>query len=151
MHSSRTLHYGLLSATVAVGCGISAFAANALPIPIHQGPVTYLTGGIGADEEDAMKAATSDYNLLISNAEKDGEFTAGADLVIRDTKGHAVVQARNTGPLFYVQLPPGSYVVDATYNGIERVRNVKVGERNPADVHLIWPEVDASQYDSRPG
>ena len=43
------------------------------PVPVHRGQINYLTGGIGEDEEDAMKAAAGDYNLLISNAERDGD------------------------------------------------------------------------------
>ena len=149
MLSSRTFRYGLLAATGAVGWGVLASSVYAQPMPVHEGPITYITGGIGADEEDAMKAAAPGYNLLISNAEKDGEFTAGTNLVIRNDRGEEVLQARNTGPLFYAQLPAGNYVVDAIYNGIERVRNVTVGVRNPADIHLIWPEADAQQFDWR--
>ena len=115
MFSNHAFRYGLLAATVAVGCGVSAFDAYAGPMPVHRGQISYITGGIGEDEEDAMKAAAGDYNLLISNAEKDGEFTAGTNLVIRDAKGNEVLRARNTGPLFYAQLPPGRYVVDANY------------------------------------
>ena len=133
---------GLLAVTVAVGCAASA---HAFPMPVHEGQITYITGGIGDDEEDAMKAAAHDYDLLISNAESNGEFTAGADLLIRDANGRAVLQAHDAGPLFYAQLPPGAYVVDATYDGIERVRDVTIGNRGPADVHLIWPQADMPQ------
>ena len=151
MLSGSPFRFGLLAATVAVGCGIGSLGAYAQPVPVHRGEVTYLTGGIGADEEDAMKAAASNYNLLISNAERDGEFTAGTDLVIRDAKGREVLSARNTGPLFYAQLPAGRYIVDATYNGVERVRSITVGGRNPADIHLIWPQADNAQFDWRRG
>jgi len=151
MFPNHAFRYGLLAATVAVGCGVSAFDAYAEPMPIHRGQITYITGGIGEDEEDAMKATAGEYNLLISNAERNGEFTAGTNLVIRNGKGFEVLRAQNTGPLFYAQLPPGRYVVDAHYNGFESVRNVTIGERNPADIHLIWPQGEAPQYDWRRG
>jgi len=151
MFSSRAFRHELLAATVAIGCGACALGAHAAPMPVHRGQITYITGGIGADEEDAMKAASGDYNLLISNAEKDGEFTAGTNLVIRDARGNEVLHAQNTGPLFYAQLPAGHYVVDATYDGIERIRNVTVGAQSSANIHLIWPQADAQQYDWRRG
>jgi hypothetical protein len=151
MHSNYAIRSGILAAVVAIGYAAPVFAAPTVPMPVHQGHITYITGGIGDDEQQAMEASAHDYNLLISNAEKDGSFTAGTNLVIRDAKGQEVLQTHNTGPLFYAQLPPGDYVVDATFNGVERVRDVSVKGSHPAELHLIWPQMAAPQYDWRRG
>jgi hypothetical protein len=119
-------------------------AGTPFPMPIQQGEVTYISGGIGDDEIAAMKASAGAYDLLVSNAEKDGSYTAGIDVVLRDGRGQVVLSAKNTGPLLYVKLAPGDYTLDANYHGVERVRDVAITPHRPAEIHLIWPEVDGS-------
>jgi hypothetical protein len=128
---------GLLTAGVAV----PALAQTQFPMPVQQGEVTYITGGIGQDEAQAMRASASAYNLLVSNARNDGSFTAGIDVIIRDGHGQTVLMAKDTGPLFYVRLPPGAYTMDALYNGIEKVKDVVIAPHRPAQINLIWPEM----------
>ncbi len=131
----------LLAAAVTVGCSAPAFAAGS-PQPVHQGKVTYITGGIGQAETQAIKASARNYDLQISNAEKDGAYMAGADLVIRAKDGQEMLRAQNTGPLVYAQLPPGDYVIQATYDGVQRVADAKVADKGATGVHLIWPQDD---------
>ncbi len=140
----HTLRYGVLAAAVAASAALPALAGPAFPKAVQQGQVSYMTGGIGEDEQQAMEASARDYNLLISNAEKDGEFTAGTDYFITDSHGRAILRAHNTGPLFYAQLPAGSYVIHATYDGIQKVKDISIGARAPTDIHLIWPQIDRS-------
>ena len=147
MFSIDKIRDGLFAAAVTVGFAAPAFAGSMFPHPVHQGQSSYITGGIGEDEKQAMEASARDYDLLISNAEKDGEFTAGTDFSITDRHGREVLQARNTGPLFYARLPPGNYVVHAAYNGVQRVRDVSITGKGSSDIHLIWPEVQRSQND----
>lgn len=54
-----------LAAAMAVGtlalAGFLNAAQAALPAVQHQGSVQYVSGGIGLDESEAMKAAAKDY------------------------------------------------------------------------------------------
>ncbi len=56
-----------LSAMMALGsmaiAGVLSTAQAALPPVKHQGSVQYVSGGIGIDESEAMKAAAKDYSL----------------------------------------------------------------------------------------
>jgi hypothetical protein len=121
---------------------VPAFAADEnllpLPQPVHEGNVTYISGGIGADEEAALKSEAKDYNLLISNADKDGNFTLSDNVVIKAHNGHELVKAENVGPLFYAKLPPGAYTVTATNGDQREVRNVKISANKEDSLHLIW-------------
>lgn len=128
----------LAAVLLAMGAVAPAFAELS---PIQQGAVTYISGGVGDDEIAAMKSSIGAYNLLISNSEKDGSFTAGIDVVIRDGHGQAVLNARNTGPLLYVKLPPGDYTLDAIYRGVENVRDATIGSKRPTEINFIWPTV----------
>ena len=137
---SRLAAVALLTAGVAA----PALAGTSFPMPVQQGQVTYISGGIGDDEIAAMKASAGAYDLLISNAEKDGSYTAGIDVILRDGRGQVVLSAKDTGPLFYVKLAPGEYTLDANYHGVERVRDVAITPHHPAEIHLIWPEAASS-------
>lgn len=126
----------LAAVLLTAGATAPAFAELA---PIQQGAVTYISGGIGDDEITVMKASVNAYNLLISNSEKDGSFTAGIEMTIRDGHGRVVLDAKDTGPLLYVKLPPGDYTLDVLYRGVENVRETTIGPKRPAEVNFIWP------------
>ena len=134
-----SLHIPISGLLILVLLAGAASAQQPFPIPVQQGAVTYITGGIGDDEIAAMKASIGAYNLLISDSEKDGSYTAGIDVTIRNGHGQIVLNAKNTGPLLYVKLAPGDYTMDAMYHGVENVRDVTIGPKRPTEVNFIWP------------
>jgi len=141
MFSHHKMQAALAAVVMAAGFAAPAVAAGTLPRPVHRGDVTYISGGFGQGEQHALEAAAKKYNLEITNADKKGEFTAGANLVIRSKSGRDVLRASNTGPLFYAKLPPGNYTIQATSGGQKRVRHVKIAAKGSTDVHLIWPQL----------
>ncbi len=73
-----------LAAMMAVGsmaiAGVLSTAQAACRPFKHQGAVQYVSGGIGIDESEAMKAAASDYPLALTfAAQRDGkaDYVAG--------------------------------------------------------------------------
>jgi hypothetical protein len=65
---------------------------------------------------------------------------------------NSAITARHLAtPLFYAQLPPGDYVIHATYNGAQRVRDVSITGKRPSDIHLIWPEIHRPLNESSRG
>ncbi len=138
MLSLRHVQGVTLAATLAAGVAAPALAA--LPMPMHQGGITYISGGIGMGEQRALEAQARRYDLAITNANRAGDFTTDTALVIRSKTGHEVLKVADTGPMFYAKLPPGDYVIQATNAGQERTRDVKIASRRMADVHLIWPQ-----------
>jgi hypothetical protein len=115
---------------------LSAFAAaalaaeDALPPERSQGSVTYVSGGIGKDESDAMKQAASRYSLAIemaSPASPRAEYVADVKIDIRDQRGATVLSTISDGPILLANLPPGRYTVNATKNGASQQRDIVVG------------------------
>lgn len=70
------------------------------------GDVTFVTGGIGDEEREAMQEMRRDYNLHIMRSEKDGAFTGETNIIIYDRNGNEIL-AIEAGPLFYINLPVG--------------------------------------------
>jgi hypothetical protein len=128
---------------------LSAFAASALadegvlPPERSQGSVTYVSGGIGKDESDAMKQAASRYSLAIemaSPASPRAQYVADVKIEIRDQRGTTVLSTTSDGPILLANLPPGRYTVNATKNGASQQRSIVVGSGARPRVMFSFPE-----------
>jgi hypothetical protein len=118
-------------------------AADALPPERSQGSVTYVSGGIGKDESDAMKEAASRYSLAIemaSPASPRAEYVADVKIDIRDQRGATVLSTVSDGPILLANLPPGRYTVTATKNGASQQRDIVVGSGARPRVMFSFPE-----------
>lgn len=131
--TARTFLIGV-SAT-ALLMGSTAFAQLT---PVQSGDITYVTGGIGRDEVDALKATQGAYNLHVMSSSISGHFVGDTNLTLIDHKGTPVLTA-DAGPIFYAKLPAGTYTVEAAHEGIVKKQRVTVGTRS-ARVNFAWPE-----------
>lgn len=131
------------------GLIISAFAVSVLaddgylPPEQTQGAVTFVNGGIGKDESDAMKRAASRYSLSIEMASTAGpraEYVSDVAIDIRDQRGATVLTTGSSGPFLLANLPPGRYTITATRNGKSQQRNVVVSSGARQRVMLSFPE-----------
>ena len=104
--------------------------------PVKAGNVTYITGGIGDEERDALKAVRQDYNLWIMSSSSTGEFLGDIQINITNAHGDVVLDAP-AGPIFYASLPAGSYSVQATSQGHAKKQRVTVGKKG-APLHFTW-------------
>jgi hypothetical protein len=112
-----------------------------LPPVKHQGTVQYVSGGIGIDESEAMKAAARDYPLALTfAAQRDGkaDYVASVGVAIHDAQGKEVLKATAEGPYMLVKLPAGAYKVSATYEGKAQVREVTVQNTGTARAVFEW-------------
>ena len=108
-----------------------------------QRDIRYLAGGVGEDARAAMQGAARDYNLHLSFAAgRDGHYVPDVHVKLRDAQGTTVFDLANAGPLLYVQLAPGRYVIEADYQGIVRSRTVTI-DGVARTTFLHWPEVSA--------
>ena len=125
-------------AAVVLAIYLSPAAALAAQTPQQQNGITYINGGVGEEEQGAMKAQRADYNLLLTFASKQsGAYRSDVQLDITDAKGNNLVSAANTGPMFFAKLPPGTYHISAAAEGKTFKRTVKVGKA-PKEVILHW-------------
>jgi hypothetical protein len=101
--------------------------------------VPFMSGGYGVEERNQMRQAAKAYNLGLSFAGKSRGYLTDVSVVIADDKGQQVLSTANTGPWFYVQLPPGKYTVKATYNGkVREVKNLRVKKESGVRQTVYW-------------
>jgi hypothetical protein len=141
------MNRSLLAAGIAVlfGLGSAAIGYGAItsPNPLHSqsyNGISYITGGVGADERAALWSMAKNDNLELSFAAQDKEYLGGAKISVKDSKGKDVLEAASDGPLFYAKLPDGTYVVSATVNGRTITRKVHVSGNNRQTIYFTWNE-----------
>lgn len=118
-----------------------AAAQPALPPVQQQGRVEYITGGIGLDESEAIKAAMKDYSLvLIFAARHEGkaEYVADVPVSIVDKQGNTLLDLKTEGPYLLVKLAPGEYRITAQRGHTPQTRSVTVKKETTARTVFEW-------------
>lgn len=111
-----------------------ALAADEMVIRT-MGPVSYVCGGIAADEQQQLAAQQKNFNMgvLFTQGER-GEYVA--DVAVRMTReGHEVASFTASGPKCLIKAPQGSYNIEATYKGQAKSITVSTGTYN---AQLRW-------------
>jgi len=126
-------------AALALAVCLASTAAMAMPgQPKEQNGVTYISGGVGLDEQNAMRALRADYNLRLTFATKQtGAYRSDVQLDIADARGGSVLSVANTGPMVFVKLPPGVYKISASAEGKTFKRTVRLGN-GTKEMTLHW-------------
>lgn len=131
---------GIAGALLLSACLLAAAPnapAQALPGPVEQNGAVYITGGIGAEEVAAFRAAAPRYNLRIMFATKGGHYLSDVDVTLTSGKS-TVVDAHTAGPFLFARVPPGRYTVSARDRGVQEVRHVVAPARGGVDVRFYW-------------
>lgn len=119
-----------------------AGAAAAQPVtPVLGTPGAHASGGIGQEDQERMRLTQALYNLRIVFAEAGtGAYLADVEVTIAPIgPGPSYGPFREAGPLLYVVVKPGTYRIHATYGGLTRTADVKVG-KGTAALTLYWPQ-----------
>jgi hypothetical protein len=124
----------------------SLLLAACLPLFAHAKAAeggSLICGGIGSDERRAMAAEAEGANLSLENATSSGAYVADVDVLLSPEKPGAPGFAfKADGPLCYLQVPPGSYRIEAIHEGKRRTARAEVAEapRKPTHITLAFPE-----------
>ncbi|AWV05495.1 hypothetical protein DM992_40010 (plasmid) [Burkholderia sp. JP2-270] len=128
-----------------MGCGpggnVAAFADNLSER--HDHGIAYITGGVGLDEVAALRSIASRYSMRAQFSSASGESLSGVVLQLRKRDGTLVFSATSDGPYLYAKMPPGTYRMTATFDGVERKRTVTVPARGGVSVTLTWPAANS--------
>ncbi len=139
-HMQRRFAVALALAGAAAGV---AFASvdSALPEVQTQGGVSFITGGIGLDESNAMKQAESKYPLsmlFVEHGKPRDEYVAAVAVTVKDKQGNTQLETTTDGPYLLADLPAGQYTVSAVYDGKTENRNATVVAGKPRKLVFAW-------------
>ncbi len=134
---------------IAAVLALAALCPNAfgqLPAKKMQNAVSYLSGGVGDDEEIHIRRAAKDFGLLLEFTEIERGQPHGywsSDVNVRVKSGtNLLVNDRSDGPLMLIKLEPGNYVIEAERAGVKHTRRTEVKANVVIRERFIWT-VDA--------
>lgn len=125
------------------GTGVRAQDA---PAAQTQNGVSFISGGVGQDDADAMRAAAGRYNLhLLFAISGSGDYLSGVHVTIRDRQGQTLVDTAADGPFFLAELKPGRYRITADNAGAAKSVTVAVPASGAARQSFYWPPAAAAR------
>jgi hypothetical protein len=102
-------------------------------------PPTYVCGGVGQADQQAMKAQAGQHSVMLTFAVSNGAYLADVDVQIAGPKGAVVLSARCDGPIMLVDLPAGTWHVTARVNGQSRSKTVIAVAGRNTQATFVWP------------
>jgi hypothetical protein len=121
----------------------------------EQNDISFVSGGVGDEQQDVLDAAVGRFNLKVTLAGTDGKYLGGSTIRIEDQSGNTMLDTQATGPLFLAKLPQGHYTVHARAAGKSAItRKVNVPGTGQADLVLSWtsePDVSAGDAPATDG
>lgn len=151
--TSRRAMPGALVAALLIGAAALPARAQDEPVLLETArTTTYVSGGVGREEEAYMRKIARDWPLRMTFSErKDNEFVADASVTVTDHRGAPVLVLHGAGPMTYAMLPAGEYRITSTFRGITESREVTLDGKQGKDVYFHWkgkPKMDP--WDGRP-
>jgi hypothetical protein len=124
--------------------------APSLPATTTVGNASFLSGGIGLDESEAMKAAAPRYSLELVFSASAGKTAAGAGasaayladihVKITDSAGKTVIDTVSQGPYLLANLPAGNYQVEASSGGAVKTQKTAVKKGGHQRLVFSWAD-----------
>jgi hypothetical protein len=112
-----------------------------LPAAHKLGEITYISGGVGQSEADAIKHVAKYYSLeleFLRRARPKDEYLSDVKVRIKDVGGKMVLNVTSDGPFLLAKMPAGKYTVSAEHNGRIENREVQIAAREHRRVVFEW-------------
>jgi hypothetical protein len=127
---------GLAFAVNAAGAPLSA-----LPATQKQGEISYLSGGIGQTEANAIKRVAKRYPLeleFVRKAKPKDEYLADVKVNIKDAHDKVVLDTTADGPFLLAQMPAGKYTISADRDGKVEHRRIEIAAKEHQRLVFAW-------------
>jgi len=112
-----------------------------LPAAQKAGEVTYIIGGIGQTEADAIKHAAKYYPLeleFLLKAKPKAEYLSNVQVRIKDAHDKMVLNVNADGPYLLANMPAGKYTISAERNGKVEHRQIEISATDHRRVVFEW-------------
>ena len=141
--NTKKMQLGLLLMAIALP-GLPASAGevgnvtkqNTVSAP--QAELSWMSGGIGDDARDEMRRTGDAYSVHVVFSDRQGAYLASVPFTVTKMNGRELYSGVSTGPLLYLKLPPGSFMIAAKFDGTWHKQRIQSGSSdNPARVSFF--------------
>lgn len=112
--------------------------ASAEPVVQKKNGIAYVSGGVGQADMQALASAAQGFNLKLTFTDTDGAFIAPATVRVRVPQGYTILEATSDGPVFYADLKPGAYTVEASHEGNVQTRTLNLTDSQQMAHTFRW-------------
>ena len=121
---------------------MSTLSLAQIPETQYSQGISYITGGVGEGETVAILAEAKQWPLLLEMSQIEngrGVWIFGATIKIMSAaKKQIVFDAQADGPYMLVNLVPGDYGIEATYEGVMQKRVLSMKADSSQKISLFW-------------
>jgi hypothetical protein len=97
--------------------------------------VQLASGGVGLEERDYMEGLSDNFTVKLIFALEEGNYLSNIPVTI---SGEDLdISTETAGPWLFAELPPGSYEIEASYDGQQQRRTIEVSEGEPQQTMLF--------------
>jgi len=112
-----------------------------LPSTQYSEGVAYISGGVGEEESVAILSEAKQWPLILELSQIEngrGVWIFGARIKIANTKQKVIFDAQADGPYILINIDPGEYVLQASYEGVEQKRALAIKSGQPQKLSVFW-------------
>jgi hypothetical protein len=120
---------------------LSSWALAQIPQTQYSQGISYITGGVGEGETTAILAEAKQWPLTLELSQLEngrGVWIFGANIKIVNAKKQAISDAVADGPYMLINLVPGDYVIEASYQGVAQTRALSIKADAVQKMNLFW-------------
>jgi hypothetical protein len=119
----------------------SALGVAQIPDTQYSQGISYITGGVGEGETQAILSEAKQWPLLLEMSQIEngrGVWIFGATVNILNDKNQSIFNAQADGPFMLVNLEAGNYSLQASFSGVQQTRSVVIKLGSPQKISLFW-------------
>ena len=119
----------------------SGFVSAQIPDTKYSDGVSYISGGVGEGETTAILAEAKQWPLTLELSQLEngrGVWIFGATIKVINAKGKTVFDAVADGPYMLINLEPGDYSIEGSYQDVMQKRAVSIKANAPQKISIFW-------------
>ncbi len=120
---------------------MSSWAVAQIPDTQYSQGISFITGGVGQEETEAILAEAKQWPITLELSQIEngrGVWIFGALIKVLNVKKQIIFDARADGPYMLINLVPGEYVINATYEGVVQTRAISIKADSSQKISLFW-------------
>lgn len=120
---------------------VGGFVFAQIPATQHSNGISYISGGVGEEEAVAILAEAKQWPVLLELSQIEngrGVWIFGANIKVSNAKKQVVFNALADGPYMLINLEPGDYTIEASYQGVGQKRALSIKANTSQKISLFW-------------
>ena len=120
---------------------VSGFAFEQIPDTQYSEGISYISGGVGDGESEAILAEAKQWPVLLELSQLEngrGVWIFGAQIKLVNNQQKVIFNAQADGPYMLINITPGDYQILATYQSVEQKRALTVKADSSQKLNIFW-------------